>query len=308
MYVIFAVSMPIAYKLTEQDVPFDPWRITLVTNPDVCNLACPLCFLRQRGRPFGLGEMPWETAEAVLRKYAPRGLREVIPSTMGEPLLYTHFDELIDLCSELGLAVNLTTNGTFPGRPAEDWARRLFPVCRDIKVSLMGIRPGTLERLMPGVRPDAHLENIRRLARVRKVLLEAGSRAGMLTLQVTVTRLSEPELPELLDVAFEAGVTRVRLNRAVFLDCSSPALRRELELPPEVCFAGDSPLPVDGTFVKKPRLGNDGHSGTCPFLGKELWILPDGSVQRCPNPEIRFGTERFNPGTCQKCPLRGNKD
>lgn len=300
--------MPSAYKLSEPDIPCAPWRITLVTNPDVCNLACPLCFLRQRGSPSGFGEMPWKMAETVLRKYASRGLREVIPSTMGEPLLYTHTDRLLGLCAELGLAVNLTTNGTFPGRPVEDWARRLFPVCRDIKVSLMGIRPGTIARLMPGASPDVHLENVRRLARVRAELLRSGLRAGTLTLQVTVTRLSEPEIPELLTFAASAGVTRVRLNRAVFLDCSSPELRRELELPPEDRFAADAPLPVDGTFTASFRAGVAGRSVHCPFPGKELWIFPDGSVQRCPNPEIRFGNGRFDPETCRKCPLCGNKE
>ena len=73
-------------------------RITLLTNPDKCNLHCPLCFLNQRagcGRKFGMGEMPFEIARAAIEKYAAerdasgkRLLQEVIPSTMGEPLLY----------------------------------------------------------------------------------------------------------------------------------------------------------------------------------------------------------------------------
>ena len=121
-------------------------RVTLLTNPDVCNLCCPLCFLNQRAllhcdasnarddnrdcvldsenarlansngerfsdcikerncnkerRALGMGEMPFEIARAAIEKYAAerdvsgkRLLREVIPSTMGEPLLYSHFAE-----------------------------------------------------------------------------------------------------------------------------------------------------------------------------------------------------------------------
>ena len=51
-----------------------------------------------------MGEMNFEIARAAVEKYAAdrdasgkRLLREVIPSTMGEPLLYSHFDELLKL-------------------------------------------------------------------------------------------------------------------------------------------------------------------------------------------------------------------
>ncbi len=45
---------------------------------------------------------------------AQNGMREMIPSTMGEPLLYDYFEEILDLCREHGVKLNLTTNGTFP--------------------------------------------------------------------------------------------------------------------------------------------------------------------------------------------------
>ena len=99
-------------------------RITLLTNPDKCNLHCPLCFLNQCSqvcRKFGMGEMPYAVARAAIEKYAAeldasgkRILQEIIPSTMGEPLLYSHFDELLEQCRTLGIPLNLTTNGTFP--------------------------------------------------------------------------------------------------------------------------------------------------------------------------------------------------
>ena len=126
-------------------------RLTLLTNPDKCNLRCPLCFLNQRGRPFGMGEMPLEVAKAAIEKYAEEiaggapsgllgkgqcGLREVIPSTMGEPLLYSKFKELLEFCGEKKIPLNLTTNGSFPGL----WGtaagmERLLLACSDIKVS-----------------------------------------------------------------------------------------------------------------------------------------------------------------------------
>ena len=77
-------------------------RITLLTNPDKCNLRCALCFLRQNGIVSFSGEMPFETAKAAIEKYAAEKdssgnslLKEVIPSTMGEPLLYSRCENLL---------------------------------------------------------------------------------------------------------------------------------------------------------------------------------------------------------------------
>jgi hypothetical protein len=100
-----------------------PWRITFDTNPDTCNLRCVMCEehsphsllqigRKEEGRPRRL--MPFELIERVVADAAPHGLREIIPSTMGEPLLYEHFEGILDLCRRHGVKLNLTTNGTFP--------------------------------------------------------------------------------------------------------------------------------------------------------------------------------------------------
>jgi len=74
----------------------------------------------------------------VLEESRGTPLREIIPSTMGEPLVYKHMDEIIDLCSQYGVKLNLTTNGTFPGRGARAWAERIVPVASDVKISWIG--------------------------------------------------------------------------------------------------------------------------------------------------------------------------
>jgi MoaA/NifB/PqqE/SkfB family radical SAM enzyme len=38
---------------------------------------------------------------------------------MGEPLLYEHFEGILELCRRYGVKLNLTTNGTFPRLGAE---------------------------------------------------------------------------------------------------------------------------------------------------------------------------------------------
>ena len=118
-------------------------RLTLLTNPDTCNLHCPLCFLNQRGGPSGFGEMPIEVARRSIEKYA--GVREVIPSTMGEPLLYSHFEELLELCMSRGTPLNLTTNGSFPKKwGSDEGLKSLLLACSDIKVSTLSYETGGL--------------------------------------------------------------------------------------------------------------------------------------------------------------------
>jgi hypothetical protein len=85
--------------------PAGPWRITFDTNPDTCNLHCIMCEEHSPAVPLQIGAQgggPAATrdadraARAGVAEAAPNGLREVIPSTMGEPLLYEHFERIID--------------------------------------------------------------------------------------------------------------------------------------------------------------------------------------------------------------------
>ena len=222
-------------------------RITLLTNPDVCNLRCPLCFLNQRAllncdvancnkerRAFGMGEMPFEVARTAIEKYAAerdasgrRLLREVIPSTMGEPLLYSHFDELLELCRALGIPLNLTTNGTFPGKwGREDAMELLLRSCSDIKVSYLASEQF-----------DGWKANVEKLVRVRDRLRgnagcedadcagTAKSRVATVSLQVTLHKKNLHEVPEIVSWASAIGIDRIKWNKVVVLSVSSQELR-----------------------------------------------------------------------------------
>ena len=137
-----------------------PWRLTLDTNPDRCNLRCIMCeehsphsdlqtTRRKEGRPRR--EMtPTLIRKAVSEAAASGQLRELIPSTMGEPLLFEHFDEILSLCDEYSLKLNLTTNGTFPRLGATEWAKRIVPLASDVKISWNGATKETQESIMLG--------------------------------------------------------------------------------------------------------------------------------------------------------------
>lgn len=304
-------------------------RITLLTNPDVCNLHCPLCFLNQRAlhncnarsaensngdcppdngrerffycnkerRAFGMGEMSFEVARAVIEKYAAerdvsgkRLLREVIPSTMGEPLLYSHFDELLKFCDSLGLPLNLTTNGTFPGKWGSDAAiELLLHSCSDIKVSYLASEQF-----------DGWKANVEKLVRVRDRLRE-NARCATISLQVTLHKKNLQDVPEIMSWASAIGVDRIKWNKVVLLSSASQALR-------EMYALDDAPLESLRNNLRSGAfsVSNVMHEGSlffnnsadicavggkcesCPFAD-EVWVWPDGHEDHCPNPEKRFG-------------------
>ncbi|MCX5731745.1 MAG: radical SAM protein, partial [Deltaproteobacteria bacterium] len=98
-----------------------PWRITFVTNPDECNLRCPMCSAHSDEARVS------RPAASTPRRLALRDViraidslspppREVIPSTRGEPLLWDGLPGLAEACGARGISLNVTTNGSFPGR------------------------------------------------------------------------------------------------------------------------------------------------------------------------------------------------
>ena len=291
-------------------------RVTLLTNPDVCNLRCPLCFLNQRAFAFGLGEMNFEVARAAIEKYAAerdasgkRLLREVIPSTMGEPLLYSHFDELLELCRALGIPLNLTTNGTFPGKwGREDAMGVLLRSCRDIKVSYLASEQF-----------DGWKANVEKLVRVRDRLREnaesagnagvkcaetAESRVATVSLQVTLHKKNLQDVPELVSWASAIGIDRIKWNKVVLLSVASQELREMYALDDALLeslrnefrsgeFSASNVKHEGSLFFKNcaDQCAVGGKCESCPFAD-EVWVWPDGHEDHCPNPERRWVGER----------------
>ena len=313
---------------TRLPTPAGPWRLTLVTDPDDCTLSCDMCECgRARAGPGRLPATPRRMAPALalealrsLRALPGAALREVIPSTMGEPLLWAGLDALLDACAAAGLSFNLTTNGTWPGRGPRAWGERLWPVARDVKVSWNGATAATAEAIMPGLDFAAAVEGVREVAACRDRLAAAapGGRRGTLTFQVTAQAGNAAELADVVRLAARLGIDRVRFNQLQprtpalvprALTGSAAGLRRwneaaaaaraaaaEVRLPwgarVELQHAGDlAPDPA----APAPR-------GPCPFVGREAWLLPDGRLAPCPHPAAWRG-ELGDFGSAAAAPL-----
>lgn len=288
-----------------------PWRITFDTNPDDCNLKCIMCeehsphspLQKQRradGRPKR--RMPIDTIRQVLRDCAGRGLQEIIPSTMGEPLLYKHFDEIVDLCHEFSVRMNLTTNGTFPSRGATAWAQKLVPVTSDVKISINGCTAETQESIMLGTKLSEVLDNVGAFIRVRDAHASEGGNRCRVTFQTTFLDSNIDELPDLVELAAELGVDRLKGHHlwAHFTQIRGLSMRRSPEsvmrwnhVVERTRKAADLHRRPDGSAVLlenihpiDPDAPDDiAPEGECPFLGEEAWVSAEGRFDPCCAPD-----------------------
>jgi glycosyltransferase involved in cell wall biosynthesis/wyosine [tRNA(Phe)-imidazoG37] synthetase (radical SAM superfamily) len=293
-----------------------PWRITFDTNPDDCNLRCIMCEehsvhseaqpqRRAAGQPKR--RMDVGLIRRVVAEAAPRGLRELIPSTMGEPLLYADFDQIIDICHEHGVQLNLTTNGTFPGRGARAWAERIVPVCSDTKISWNGATAATHEQIMVGTRWDRVLENVRTFIDVRDAHAAGGGNRCRVTFQLTFLQSNVHELPQIVRLAAQLGVDRVKGHHlwAHFSAIQGLSMRRSpaaiVEWNRAVAFAREaadahrlpdgSKVLLENIFELNAEAPDDlAPTGACPFLGQEAWVSATGRFDPCCAPDAQRRT------------------
>ena len=293
-----------------------PWRITFDTNPDDCNLHCIMCeehsphsTLQAQRRAAGQPRrvMPIELIRRVIAEAAPQGLREVIPSTMGEPLLYEHFDEIIGLCRQHGVKLNLTTNGTFPRRGARAWAERIVPVTSDAKISWNGATRETQESIMLGTQWEKVLDNVRTFIAVRDAVAAAGGNRCRVTFQLTFLETNICELADIVRLAVRLGVDRVKGHHlwAHFDEIKPLSMRRdpgairrwnEAVLAARAA-AAERTLPhgkhvlLENIFLLDETATKDlAPGGFCPFLGQEAWVNAEGRFDPCCAPDAQRRT------------------
>ncbi len=294
-----------------------PWRITFDTNPDNCNLHCIMCEEHSPHSPLQIRRkeddrprrlMPIEMIERVIAEAAPRGLREVIPSTMGEPLLYKDFDRILELCREHKVRLNLTTNGTFPGRGARAWAEAIVPVTSDVKISWNGATAATHEAIMLGARWEKVLANVRGFIAVRDAHAVDGGNRCRVTFQLTFLESNVAELADIVRLAIDLGVDRVKGHHlwAHFREIEDLSMRRSREsilrwneaVAAAQAVAAQRTLPsgarilLENIFPFDPDAAHHdlAPGGPCPFLGQEAWVSAQGRFDPCCAPDAQRRT------------------
>lgn len=284
-----------------------PWRITLDTNPDHCNYSCIMCECFSPYSAVKLSRkekriMDVSLIDKVLREAKKLGVREVIPSTMGEPLLYKDFETIIGLCKELQLKLNLTTNGSWPIKGVKYWAEKILPIASDIKISWNGITANTQENIMRGSQLNRSIENLRYLLKKRDEIVASGINYPTITLQLTFMNSNIEEIPKLIEWAGSIGIDRIKGHHlwAHFNEIQDQAIK----LNPESIKKWNSI--VDESYrIASNCLRANGHKiklehfthldinlttevpkeAVCPFLGKEAWVNAEGDFNPCCAPD-----------------------
>ncbi len=313
------------HKLTNSSLNFTeynekdasgPWRITFDTNPDDCNMYCIMCeehseFSKLKKERIISGRAHRRMGISIIREtikqMSSRGLKEIIPSTMGEPLLYNHFPEIIDLCREYNVKLNLTTNGTWPGIGAEKWAERICPVTSDVKISWNGAKASVQESIMKGSGYDRRIHDLKTFISVRDRIAKDGGNKCKITLQVTFMEANLSELPDIVKLALENGVNRIKGHHlwAHFPEIEKQDLRRSSESIKrwnsivDECFQfvndhsrnyGKGILLENFTRIPDGTQRRMPDDWKCPFLGREAWVNYEGRFDPCCAPDAERKT------------------
>jgi MoaA/NifB/PqqE/SkfB family radical SAM enzyme len=286
------------------------WRITLDTNPEDCNLHCVMCeehspysdFIARLGRRR---RMPKEWLRPIFEQAKALGVKEIIPSTMGEPLIYKHFPLLLELCHEYQIRLNLTTNATFPkvnGWSVEDWAKKIVPVTSDVKFSWNGAAAATASKVMIGLDFAQALANVEAFIRYRNEYYQANGVFCRVTFQLTFMQSNMRELANIIQLAASLGVDRVKGHHlwAHFQEIQEESFRKDktgieqwnlyvaeaLEAQEKFRKPGGAKVILENIYpLTETETQEVPYSYNCPFLQKELWISATGKISPCCAPD-----------------------
>lgn len=296
---------------------FKLWRVTLDTNPEDCNLSCTMC---EEHSPFSkyikekLGgkhrRMTKEWLEPIFEQAKRIGVTEMIPSTMGEPLIYKHFAHFVELCYKYNIKMNLTTNGTFPRtteKTVTEWAKLIVPITTDVKISWNGATAETTEKVMLKINFNDALQNVREFIRIRDKHFEETGYYCRVTFQLTFMQNNMHELADIVKLAAELGVDRVKGHQLwahfeeikdLSMKANSESILKWNQYVLDAHAAQEEFRKANGEKVILenviPLTENENKvipdDYECPFLEKELWISATGKISPCCAPDEQRNT------------------
>lgn len=288
------------------------WRITIDTNPEDCNYHCIMCeehscyssFKERLKARTGSSRrlMPKEWLPRIFEQAAALGIREVIPSTMGEPLLYEGIDDFYRLAQQYGMKVNLTTNGSFPRKNIDEWAEMIVPNTSDVKISINGATAQTSESIMAGSNFERQLDCIRRLVDHRNRIHKQTGHYCKITLQLTFMQNNMHELSDIVKLAASLDADRIKGHhlwthfeelKHLSMKESCASIRQWNEYVKDALDAQENFRKPNGEKVKFENidfLKDEAVSAVpveteCPFLQRELWISATGKISPCCAPD-----------------------
>lgn len=221
-----------------------------------CNLTCDFCHSTGRSKT----DMTTAAFALLLPQLAPF-TKHLSLHVLGEPLLHPRFDRFLTLCHELGMQVNLTTNGTL--LPRHSPRLLLAPALRQVNISLHSVRSGS-----NGGDPTSHLTGVLEFSRL------AAARGIYVSLRIW-------DLPSINGPTGGLRQDAVLLRLQEFFKVSEP-LVATVAVGQGIMLAERIFLSQKALFAWPTLHGPDlGDRGTCRGLRDQVAILVDGTVVPC---------------------------
>ena len=247
--------------------------------------------------------MDFEIIEEVIEDTINYGLKEVIPSTMGEPLLYKNFIDLLNLIKRYNLKLNLTTNGTFPRLGVKKWAELILPIATDVKISINGATKDINDTIMEGINFENQINNITEFIQMRDEVRKKGKNFPTVTFQATFMERNLNEMTDLLRTAIKLNVDRFKGHHLWVthpeledqsLKSNESAIKKWNRIVEKIIQIAENERFKDGNRIiieniypissyDKELLAPNNF--LCPFLGREAWIAWDGAFNVCCAPD-----------------------
>ncbi len=296
---------------------FKLWRVTLDTNPEDCNLSCTMC---EEHSPFSTyikeklngkhRRMPKELLEPIFEQAKKIGVTEMIPSTMGEPLIYKHFAHFVELCYKYNIKMNLTTNGTFPRtteKTVTEWAKLIVPITTDVKISWNGATAETSQKVMLKINFEEAVSNVKEFIRIRDEHFANTGYYCRVTFQLTFMQNNMHELADIVKLAAQLGVDRVKGHQLwahfdeikhLSMKATPESILQWNEYVKQANEAREKFRKPNGEKVileniiplQKNENKEIPESYECPFLEKELWVSATGKISPCCAPDEQRNT------------------
>jgi len=249
--------------------------------------------------------MPLEWIPKILIEAKELGVIEIIPTTMGDPLLSNHFEIIAYYAKRLNLKLNITHNGTFPRKSVKDWAKIIVPITSDIKISWNGANPQTAEMIMKGINFEESISNLKKFVKYRNSYWKLNAYYCRITLQLTFMTNNMHEVTEIIKLAANMGIDRVKGHHlwVHFNELEKYSFESSLENKSKwneyvkAAFeAANIFYKPNGDKVKlenfypfdlnKKNIENEiPEKYHCPFLEKEIWISATGKISPCCAPD-----------------------
>lgn len=223
------------------------FRKVYVEITNICNKHCSFCPNTSRAKAF-MSVKDFETIAKEISEYTDY----IYLHVKGEPLLHQRLDEILDICNEYNLKVNISTNGVLL---KQNESILLDKKIRQLNVSLHSFEDSNLEKLKKYV--DEVLSVCDALAKsgviIRLKLWNSNKEKENENNKYIITKLSDMYNIEIIEQVFEKDK---KLADNIFLSIRTP-------------------------FVW-PKINNEKviHN-TCYGLRNQVAILVDGTVVPC---------------------------